>query len=229
MGAPCFGGSRDPSTLGCWLAGRQCRRASNGSLPGIVCWLSTGCLWIERRPEHRGDARRVCCDLHDLSRLSMRPFPRRTSHNCSCIGQRPFVDGGSGMWVDAETKVDYLNFRSVADSVVELIEQAGGKPLSIGVSGAWGVGKSSLVTQTRDALERRDRENAAAEGFSDDDYKAKYIFVEFNAWLYQGYDDARAALLDAIASELVLAWRTSARLPAIKPGSSFPGGLVPRR
>ncbi len=107
------------------------------------------------------------------------------------------------MWVDAETKIDYLNFGSVADSVVELIEQAGGKPLSIGVSGAWGVGKSSLVTQTRDALERRDREDATAEGVSDSDFKSKYIFVEFNAWLYQGYDDARAALLDAIASELV--------------------------
>jgi len=107
------------------------------------------------------------------------------------------------MWVDAETKVDYLNFSGVADSVVELIEQAGGKPLSIGVSGAWGVGKSSLVTQTRDALERRDRESAAAESVSEDDYKSKYIFVEFNAWLYQGYDDARAALLDAIASEMV--------------------------
>jgi predicted KAP-like P-loop ATPase len=107
------------------------------------------------------------------------------------------------MWVDAETKIDYLNFGSVADSVVELIEQAGGTPLSIGVSGAWGVGKSSLVKQTRDALERRDRESAAAEGVSGKDYKSRYVFVEFNAWLYQGYDDARAALLDAIASELV--------------------------
>ena len=29
-----------------------------------------------------------------------------------------------------------------------------------------------------------------------------YVFVEFNAWLYQGYDDARAALLDTVASTL---------------------------
>lgn len=56
------------------------------------------------------------------------------------------------MWVDSETATDYLNFLSVADSVVELIEQADRKPLSIGVSGAWGVGKSSLVIQTREAL-----------------------------------------------------------------------------
>lgn len=29
-----------------------------------------------------------------------------------------------------------------------------------------------------------------------------FVFVEFNAWLYQGYDDARAALMDVIASRL---------------------------
>ena len=29
-----------------------------------------------------------------------------------------------------------------------------------------------------------------------------FVFVEFNAWLYQGYDDARAALMDVIASKL---------------------------
>ena len=29
-----------------------------------------------------------------------------------------------------------------------------------------------------------------------------FLFVEFNAWLYQGYDDARAALMDVIASAL---------------------------
>ena len=28
------------------------------------------------------------------------------------------------------------------------------------------------------------------------------MFVEFNAWLYQGYDDARAALMESIAAEL---------------------------
>ncbi len=28
----------------------------------------------------------------------------------------------------------------------------------------------------------------------------EFVFVEFNAWLYQGYDDARAALIDVIAT-----------------------------
>ena len=30
----------------------------------------------------------------------------------------------------------------------------------------------------------------------------QFIYVEFNAWLYQGYDDARAALLEVIATKL---------------------------
>jgi predicted KAP-like P-loop ATPase len=30
----------------------------------------------------------------------------------------------------------------------------------------------------------------------------EFVFVEFNAWLYQGYDDARAALMDVIATKL---------------------------
>ena len=102
------------------------------------------------------------------------------------------------MWTDNETNVDYINFSTVADSVVELIEQADRKPLSIGISGAWGVGKSSLVMLTRDALERREREEHVGDG----DFQSKYIFVSFNAWLYQGYDDARAALMEAIAVQL---------------------------
>ena len=31
----------------------------------------------------------------------------------------------------------------------------------------------------------------------------RYLFVEFNAWLYQGYDDARAALMEVIARRLI--------------------------
>jgi predicted KAP-like P-loop ATPase len=96
------------------------------------------------------------------------------------------------MWPDNETDRDFLNFEGVADTVAEIIVQAEGRPISVGVSGAWGVGKSSMIKLARASLER----HQPAEG------KKKFIFVEFNAWLYQGYDDARAALLDVIASKL---------------------------
>lgn len=94
------------------------------------------------------------------------------------------------MWSDNDTREDYLNFRCVADTAAELIVQAKGTPLSMGVSGGWGVGKSSMLNLISDALEERDEHK-------------NYIFVSFNAWLYQGYDDARAALLEEIATKLV--------------------------
>jgi predicted KAP-like P-loop ATPase len=95
------------------------------------------------------------------------------------------------MWPDNETERDFLNFTGVADTVAEIIVQAEGRPISIGVSGAWGTGKSSMIKLIRRALEQREDGDASA-----------LVFVEFNAWLYQGYDDARASLLEVIATTL---------------------------
>ena len=93
------------------------------------------------------------------------------------------------MWSDNETSRDFLNFRCVADTAAEMIVQANGQPLSMGVSGGWGVGKSSMLNLISDSLKARSND--------------RYLFVEFNAWLYQGYDDARAALMEVIARQLM--------------------------
>ncbi|WP_316205317.1 P-loop NTPase fold protein [Bradyrhizobium sp. SZCCHNS3004] len=99
------------------------------------------------------------------------------------------------MWPDNETERDFLNFSGVAETVAEIIVQAKGRPISIGVSGAWGIGKSSMIKLIRSAI-------AAREDKSGKKASEKYVFVEFNAWLYQGYDDARAALMDVITDKL---------------------------
>ena len=96
------------------------------------------------------------------------------------------------MWPDNDTDLDFLNFSGVAATVAEIIVQASGRPISIGISGSWGVGKSSMIKLVRRSLTQRNGE--AQPG--------KFLFVDFNAWLYQGYDDARAALLDVIAQAL---------------------------
>ena len=95
------------------------------------------------------------------------------------------------MWPDNETERDFLNFSGIAGTVAEIIVQAQGRPISIGVSGAWGVGKSSMIKLIRSTFDGQ------AEGCN-----GEFVFVEFNAWLYQGYDDARAALLEVIANAL---------------------------
>ena len=48
------------------------------------------------------------------------------------------------------------------------------RPISIGVSGAWGVGKSSMIRLVRRALVDRAAKDSA-----------RFVFVQFNAWLYQ--------------------------------------------
>ena len=93
------------------------------------------------------------------------------------------------MWSDNETNRDFLNFSCVADTAAEIIMQADGQPLSLGVSGGWGTGKSSMLELISLSLKERGGD--------------RFLFVEFNAWLYQGFDDARAALMEVIARQLV--------------------------
>jgi len=95
------------------------------------------------------------------------------------------------MWHDVETTIDLLNFTVVADTAAELVRESAEHPLSIGVSGSWGTGKSSLVKMIGTSLKKADGDDG------------NYIFLEFNAWLYQGYDDARMALLQTVADKLL--------------------------
>jgi predicted KAP-like P-loop ATPase len=99
------------------------------------------------------------------------------------------------MWHDIEADVDLLNFGMVAKAAAGLIRDAGETPLTIGVSGGWGAGKTTLVKLVRTELQQS---TAADYGKS-----SSYILLEFNAWLYQGYEDARQALLQAVSDRLV--------------------------
>lgn len=101
------------------------------------------------------------------------------------------------MWTDNETDVDFLNFSGVAKTAATMIRQVQPNPVSIGVSGAWGVGKSSLIKLIRNELML---DKSKPKGVLSD--QNTFVFVEFNAWLYQGYDDARAALLETVAQTL---------------------------
>jgi predicted KAP-like P-loop ATPase len=92
------------------------------------------------------------------------------------------------MWADAETEVDFLNYSEVAELVAELIDTPDLMPLSLGIFGTWGTGKSSTLKFVKTELLRT---------------PDKYLIIEFDAWLYQDYDDARAALMAVIAKALV--------------------------
>lgn len=92
------------------------------------------------------------------------------------------------MWSDIETQSDYLNYLEVAEVVSEILLDPGMRPVSVGIFGTWGTGKSSLLNLIEADLTKH------AQG--------GVIVIRFDAWLYQGFDDARAALMDVIARAL---------------------------
>ncbi|MDT0217408.1 P-loop NTPase fold protein [Alcaligenes sp. AB3] len=98
------------------------------------------------------------------------------------------------MWHDNETTVDYVNFRLVAKACAELIRETGCEPISIGISGGWGAGKSSLVRMVASELSPEDATGKKVAGAEN----SKYVVVTFNPWLYQGFEDARTALLQTV-------------------------------
>ena len=75
------------------------------------------------------------------------------------------------MWNDIETSTDYLHFSVVSQAVADMIIESGERPISVGVSGSWGAGKSSMVKMIGLELQQRDKD------------KKELIFLEFNAWL----------------------------------------------
>lgn len=92
------------------------------------------------------------------------------------------------MWSDSESNLDYLNFSEIAESVVDIINTPEMLPISIGIFGDWGAGKSTILKLTEAELKNQEK---------------NYMHISFDAWLYQGYDDARASILETIAEALV--------------------------
>ena len=90
------------------------------------------------------------------------------------------------MWSDNETETDFLNYSETAEIVSEVLKQTHLRPISVGVFGGWGVGKSSLLRMVKNDIVQ-DKKN---------------VVLHFDAWLFQGYDDARAALLQKIGDTL---------------------------
>jgi predicted KAP-like P-loop ATPase len=90
------------------------------------------------------------------------------------------------MWRDSESDQDFLNFTEVADQIVALTQNENMLPISIGVFGTWGTGKSTVLRLVETRLP-----------------PGKHAVVKFDAWLYQGFDDARAALMEVVSTRLL--------------------------
>src|SRR5688500_13387619 len=91
------------------------------------------------------------------------------------------------MWSDNETIEDLLGFEVHADLLKEVVQDTSLLPVTIGVFGDWGNGKTSIMRM----LEKKLNE--------DDEVAVLY----FDAWLFEGYDDAKSALISSIIKQLV--------------------------
>ena len=47
--------------------------------------------------------------------------------------------------IDNETKVDFLNNEAIAKTIIELLREKPDQPVTIGVHGDWGAGKSGVL------------------------------------------------------------------------------------
>ncbi|MCA2016685.1 KAP family NTPase [Vibrio tritonius] len=91
------------------------------------------------------------------------------------------------LWPDNESNVDLLNYQSISNAIVKLLSDQNRLPVSIGIHGDWGAGKSTVLSMIEDS-------------YSGDD---KTVCVRFNSWLYQGLEDAQTALMQKITTDLV--------------------------
>mgnify|MGYP001249963439 CR=1 FL=1 len=98
---------------------------------------------------------------------------------------------------DNETRIDRLNNLAVAKTIVSIIKESK-ESVSIGVHGDWGAGKSSILAMVEDELEL----TANSEDSENKDVTLEYVITRFNSWQYQGFEDAKIALMSAIVSQL---------------------------
>lgn len=95
------------------------------------------------------------------------------------------------MWIDNASDIDILFYEPYADIIADIAQNPSYKPLTIGVFGVWGAGKSTLLKLI---------ENKVPETISDS--KKKNICININAWSFEGYEDAKVAVMESLLREL---------------------------
>lgn len=101
------------------------------------------------------------------------------------------------MWSDNETFDDLVGFRVHADLVREVVTDARLLPVTIGIFGDWGSGKTSIMQMLKRALDPETQPDTTLQ----ENY-GNIAVLYINGWLFEGYDDAKSALLTSILAQL---------------------------
>lgn len=97
---------------------------------------------------------------------------------------------------DQETATDLLYYEAIARTVVRFIQETPRAPVTIGVHGDWGAGKSSVLKMTESAFQGQDR----------------VLCLWFNGWTFEGFEDAKTVLIETLIDELRRARPTSKKV-----------------
>lgn len=90
------------------------------------------------------------------------------------------------MWSDIETDKDLLGFTVHANLLKDIVTNEKNLPITIGLYGDWGSGKSSVLK----ILEKQIIEDQDS------------IVIYFDGWTFESFDDAKLALIQGIVDEL---------------------------
>lgn len=90
------------------------------------------------------------------------------------------------MWKDSEAEIDFLDFNYLIGILKEIIDNEELLPATIGVYGDWGSGKSSLINLAMNDFEKNEN----------------IVCLNFNAWLFESYEDAKSSLLGSILDKI---------------------------
>ena len=93
------------------------------------------------------------------------------------------------VWQDNETAIDLLGFDVHANLIRSVITDPTVLPVTVGVFGDWGGGKSSIMKMLQKEL-------------SDERAYPDVVCLYFNGWTFEGYEDAKSALLSSILIQL---------------------------
>ena len=91
------------------------------------------------------------------------------------------------MWLDNASDIDILFYDPYAQLISSIAKDKINSPLTIGVFGLWGAGKSTLLNLIEHQLDKAD---------------ANVACVKINAWMFEGYEDAKIALMETLLKEL---------------------------
>jgi len=102
------------------------------------------------------------------------------------------------MWTDNETTIDLLGFKVHADLIRKVVTNPTLLPITFGVFGDWGGGKTSIMKMLQHDLDSTNWNPLTDEA---KEYQ-NVVCLYFNSWLFEGYDDAKAAILSSVLLQL---------------------------